>query len=118
MASITVPIGGAEREIRELTRPKLRISDYLRWSVDHKIIGVQYMVSSLFFFIIGGTLAMMIRWELLTPNLDVVQTGTQYNTLFSVHALIMIFLWIIPMFAGFGNYLVPLMLGAPVGCTA
>jgi cytochrome c oxidase subunit 1 len=112
MASISVPIGGAEREIRELTRPKLKISDYLRWSVDHKIIGVQYMVTSLFFFLIGGTLAMMIRLELLTPNLDVVQTGTQYNTLFSVHALVMIFLWIIPMFAGFGNYLLPLMLGA------
>ncbi len=112
MASITVPVGGAEREIRELTRPKLRISDYLRWSVDHKIIGVQYMVTALFFFIVGGTLAMVFRWELLTPNLDVVQTGSQYNTLFSVHALVMIFLWIIPMFAGFGNYFVPLMLGA------
>src|ERR1041385_316613 len=112
MASITVPVGGAEREIRELAHPKLRISDYLRWSVDHKIIGVQYMVTSFVFFLIGGTLAMMIRMELLTPNLDVVQTGTQYNNLFSVHALIMIFLWIIPMFAGFGNYFVPLMLGA------
>jgi hypothetical protein len=49
MASISVPVGGAEREIHELTRPKLKISDYLRWSVDHKIIGVQYMVTSLFF---------------------------------------------------------------------
>lgn len=112
MASITVPGGLAEGEIRKLERPKLRIADYLRWSVDHKIIGVQYMVTALVFFIIGGTLAMMIRWELLTPNLDVVQTGSQYNTLFSVHALVMIFLWIIPMFAGFGNFLVPLMLGA------
>ena len=80
MASITVPVGGAEREIRQLARPKLRISDYLRWSVDHKIIGVQYMVTSLFFFLIGGTLAMMIRWELLTPNLDVVQTGHAFSS--------------------------------------
>lgn len=110
MASITVPLGGAQTG--EQPRPKLRASDFLRWSVDHKIIGVQYMVTALFFFIIGGTLAMLVRWELLTPNLDVAQTGSQYNTLFSVHALVMIFLWIIPMFAGFGNYVVPLQLGA------
>lgn len=110
MASISVPLGGTQPGTAE--GPKLRVSDYLRWSVDHKVIGVQYMVTSLFFFIIGGTLAMLIRMELLTPNLDVAQTGSQYNTLFSVHALVMIFLWIIPMFAGFGNYVVPLQLGA------
>jgi cytochrome c oxidase subunit 1 len=112
MASITVPVGGAQGDIRPIESPKLRVSDFLRWSVDHKIIGVQYIVTSLVFFILGGTLAMLIRMELLTPNLDVVQTGSQYNTLFSVHALVMIFLWIIPMFAGFGNYFIPLMLGA------
>ncbi len=110
MASISVPVGGVPSQ--SAPRPRLRVSDYLRWSVDHKIIGVQYMVTSFFFFLVGGTLAMLIRWELLTPNLDVVQTGTQYNSLFSVHGLVMIFLWIIPMMAGFGNYLVPLMLGA------
>src|SRR5207244_13137136 len=58
------------------------------------------------------TMAMLIRTELLTPNLDVMQSGSQYNSLFSIHALTMIFLFVIPMFAGFGNYLVPLMLGA------
>ena len=110
MASISVPVGGVPSQ--SAPRPRLRVSDYLRWSVDHKIIGVQYMVTSFFFFLVGGTLAMLIRWELLTPNLDVVQNGSQYNSLFSVHALVMIFLWIIPMFAGFGNYFVPLMLGA------
>ncbi len=109
MAAITVPVGGAGAQP---ARPKLRVSDYLRWSVDHKIIGVQYMVTAFFFFLVGGTLAMMIRWELLTPNLDVVTTGSQYNTLFSVHGLVMIFLFIIPMMAGFGNYVVPLQLGA------
>jgi len=110
MTSITVPLGGTGTA--EVPRPKLRASDLLRWSVDHKIIGIQYMVTAFFFFIVGGTLAMLIRAELLTPNLDVVATGTQYNTLFSVHGLVMIFLWIIPMFAGFGNYFVPLQLGA------
>jgi len=91
---------------------RLRISDYLRWSVDHKVIGVQYMALAFFGFIVGGALAMMIRWELLTPALDVMPDGQAYNQLFTMHGSIMIFVWIIPMFAGFGNYLVPLMLGA------
>ena len=55
---------------------------------------------------------MLIRWELLTPELDVVADGASYNSLFSIHGTMMIFFWIVPMFAGFGNYLVPLMLGA------
>jgi cytochrome c oxidase subunit I len=55
---------------------------------------------------------MGIRWELLTPALDVTTDGTAYNQLFTMHGTVMIFLWIIPMLAGFGNYLVPLMLGA------
>jgi cytochrome c oxidase subunit 1 len=107
MATVTAPLPGTRVEA---TRP--RISAYLRWSVDHKIIGVQYIATALLFFIIGGTLAMLIRWELLTPTLDLMADGQQYNQLFSIHGTVMIFLWIIPMMAGFGNYLVPLMLGA------
>lgn len=108
MATITAPLPGARVE-----QPKrLRISDLARWSVDHKVIGVQYMVTSLLFFIVGGALAMGIRWELLTPALDVMPDGQAYNQLMTMHGSIMIFLWIIPMMAGFGNYLVPLMLGA------
>jgi cytochrome c oxidase subunit 1 len=109
MASITAPLGG---EARSIPAPSLRVGDYLRWSIDHKIIGVQYLVTSFAFFILGGALAMLIRWELLTPTLDVMANGTQYNTLFTMHGTIMIFFWIIPAMAGFGNYLVPLMLGA------
>jgi len=109
MAAVTAPtLPGAAIE-----QPKrLRVSDYLRWSVDHKIIGVQYMATALFFFIFGGALAMLIRWELLTPAIDLMADGQAYNSLFSIHGTVMIFLWIIPMMAGFGNYLVPLMLGA------
>ncbi len=107
MATITRPLPGVATEGE---RPG--ISKYLRWSVDHKVIGIQYMVTTFFFFIVGGTLAMVFRTELLTPNLDVVQTGQQYNQLFTIHATVMIFLFIIPFFAGLGNYLVPLMLGA------
>ncbi|GIK28816.1 MAG: cytochrome c oxidase subunit I [Chloroflexi bacterium] len=106
MASISVPMPG----VQPAPRPKL--AEYLRWSVDHKIIGVQYMATAFFFFIIGGALAMLVRWELLTPALDASGTGSAYNSLFTMHATIMIFMWIIPMFAGFGNYIVPLQLGA------
>jgi len=108
MATVTVPLPG----VVPAERAKLRFSDYLRWSVDHKIIGVQYMATAFFFFMFGGALAMLIRWELLTPALDVMADGTAYNQLFSIHGTVMIFLWIIPMLAGFGNYIVPLMLGA------
>ncbi|MBZ0292016.1 MAG: cytochrome c oxidase subunit I [Anaerolineae bacterium] len=111
MATITAPLGEGTGRVHPQA-PSLRIQDYLRWSVDHKIIGVQYMATSLFFFVIGGALAMLIRWELLTPELDLMANGEQYNTLFTIHGTVMIFLWIIPMMAGFGNYLVPLMLGA------
>ena len=109
MASITATPGlGA----RSAGGTALRAGDLLRWTLDHKIIGLQYMASSLFFFIVGGTMAMLIRWELLTPALDLMADGTQYNALMTMHGSVMIFLWIIPMLAGFGNYLVPLMLGA------
>ncbi len=107
MATITRPLPGAHVESE---RPSW--TSYLRWSVDHKVIGIQYMVTAFFFFIIGGGLAMLFRAELLTPSLDVMPTGQEYNQIFSMHGTIMIFLWIIPFFAGVGNYLVPLMLGA------
>ncbi len=107
MATISVPIGQRQPKTR---MPAL--ADMLRWTVDHKIIGMQYMVAAFVFFLIGGTLALMIRWELMTPTLDVMQDGTAYNSLFSIHGTVMLFLWIVPMFAGFGNYLVPLQLGA------
>lgn len=108
MASITAPMGRAKQQ----QAPTLRLSDYLGWSVDHKIIGVQYMVTALIFFVVGGAMAMLIRWELLTPTLDLLPDGSSFNTLFTMHGSMMIFMFIIPMFAGFGNYFVPLMLGA------
>jgi cytochrome c oxidase subunit I len=91
---------------------QLTLHDIATWSVDHKVIGVQYAITALFFFIIGGALAMMIRWELLTPQLDFTPDGALYNSLFSIHATVMIFLFIIPMGGAFGNYVVPLQLGA------
>ncbi|MEA5504165.1 cbb3-type cytochrome c oxidase subunit I [Halotia wernerae UHCC 0503] len=84
---------------------------YFSFSTDHKVIGIQYMVMTFMFFLIGGLLAMIIRAELLTPEANVVDRPL-YNGLFTMHGTIMIFLWIIPFNAGLSNYLVPLMIGA------
>lgn len=108
MATISVPIGQRAEPQRKLPA----FAEYLRWSVDHKIIGVQYGVTALIFFLIGGALAMLIRWELLTPSIDLMADGKAYNQLFSIHGTVMIFLWIIPMFGAVANYIVPLQLGA------
>ncbi len=84
---------------------------YFRWNTDHKVIGVQYMVTALFFFLVGGTLAMLIRTELLRPGISLLN-GELYNQVITNHGSIMVFFWVIPVWAGFGNYFVPLMIGA------
>lgn len=84
---------------------------YFSFSTDHKVIGIQYLTTTFIFFLIGGLLAMLIRAELLTPELDLVGRPL-YNGLFTLHGTMMIFLWIIPCLVGLANYLVPLMIGA------
>jgi len=86
--------------------------DYFRVNTDHKVIGIQYTVTSFFFLFVGGLLAMLMRAELAQPGRQFVDANT-YNGLFSVHAAILIFLFIIPVFAGLANYVLPLMIGAP-----
>jgi cytochrome c oxidase subunit I len=86
--------------------------DYFRVNPDHKVIGVQYLVTTIVFFVIAGLLAMIMRAELARPGLQFVDSQT-FNELFSVHASLMIFLFVIPAFAGLGNYVIPLMIGAP-----
>src|SRR5262249_8108026 len=85
--------------------------DYFRVNTDHKVIGVQYLVTTIFFFLAGGLLALLVRAELAKPGIQWFDQQT-YNGLFSVHAALMIFLFIIPAFAGLANFVVPLMLGA------
>src|SRR6188474_1546644 len=86
--------------------------DYFRVNTDHKVIGVQYVSTTVFFMFAGGLLAMLIRAELAKPGMQFFDNQT-YNGLFSVHASLMIFLFVIPAFAGLANFVVPLMLGAP-----
>jgi cytochrome c oxidase subunit 1 len=80
-------------------------------TVDHKQIGIMYIVTSFVFFILGGLLALLIRTELALPGGQVL-SADQYNQAFSMHGTTMIFFFVIPMLAGFGNYLVPLQIGA------
>src|SRR3954449_9082806 len=86
--------------------------DYFRVNTDHKVIGIQYVVHSFFFLFVGGLMAMLMRAELARPGRQFVDANT-FNGLFSVHASILIFLFIIPVFAGLANFVLPLMIGAP-----
>src|SRR5918992_785326 len=86
--------------------------DYFRVNTDHKVIGIQYTVTTVFFLFAAGLMAMFMRAELAKPGMQFVDNN-EYNGLFSVHATLMIFLFIIPAFAGLGNYVIPLMIGAP-----
>lgn len=85
---------------------------YFRINTDHKVIGIQYIVTSFTFMFIGGAVAMLMRAELAQPGSQLVD-GQTFNGLFSVHAALLIFLFIIPVFAGLANYVLPLMIGAP-----
>jgi cytochrome c oxidase subunit 1 len=96
------------------------------FSRDHKIIGLQFLFSTLLWFLVGGLLALGIRWQLAWPWSSMPVIGPMlfsgeggqispefYTTLFTMHATVMIFFVIIPILAGaFGNYLIPLMIGA------
>src|SRR3954453_1687200 len=80
-------------------------------TTDHKRIGIMYMVTTFVFFLMGGTEALMMRLQLGAPDNTLITPQT-YNALFTMHGTTMIFLFVVPMMAGFGNYFVPLMIGA------
>src|SRR5579871_2720506 len=81
-------------------------------TTDHKRIALLYLMSVTFFFFIGGFFALLIRLELLTPAGDLVQADT-YNKLFTMHGLVMIFFFLLPVVpAVIGNFVIPMMIGA------
>ena len=84
---------------------------YFTFNTDHKVIGIQYLVTTFIFFLIAGIMSMILRGELITPASDLVDRSL-YNGLFTLHGTVMIFLWIIPSLVGLANYLIPLMIGA------
>ncbi|PCI29134.1 MAG: cytochrome c oxidase subunit I [SAR324 cluster bacterium] len=85
----------------------------LSWltTADHKRIGIMYMVTALFFLVIGGGEALLIRMQLFYPNNDLL-VGMKFNAAFTMHGTTMIFLVVMPLNAAFFNYLIPLMIGA------
>jgi cytochrome c oxidase subunit 1 len=85
--------------------------DYFRVNTDHKVIGIQYLVTTFFFFLVGGALAELVRVELAAPG-QTIADGETYNGFFSAHATLMIFVFAVPVFAGLANYILPLMIGA------
>ena len=80
-------------------------------TVDHKRIGILYLITSGLFFVAGGIMALLIRTQLIQAQNDFIDRDG-YNALFTMHGTTMIFLVVVPILAGFGNYLVPLMIGA------
>ena len=86
----------------------------MRWltSTNHKDIGTLYLVFALIMFFIGGAMALVIRAELFQPGLQI--TNPQFfNSMTTMHALVMIFGGVMPAFTGFANWQIPLMIGAP-----
>jgi cytochrome c oxidase subunit I len=106
MASVTVP---ASRGVR---RPSA-LTGFWSWftSVDHKKIGLMYGFVAFSFFIVGGLEALLIRSQLAQPD-NTLLNADQYNQIFTMHGVTMVFLFVMPMSAAFFNYLIPLMIGA------
>ncbi len=89
------------------------IARYFRYSTDHKVIGIQYLVTAAFALVAAGLVALLMRAELLTPDLDVFSSKAWYNTAVGIHGSLMIFaVAVVAIVGGFGNYFVPLMIGA------
>jgi cytochrome c oxidase subunit 1 len=107
-------------------KPQTFFRKYI-FSTDHKVIGIQFLITGLLFFILGGGLAFLVRWQLAYPDTPfpfaefmpqqlALQGGAMtpdgYNVFFTMHASAMIFYVIIPLLVGaFGNYLIPLQIG-------
>jgi cytochrome c oxidase subunit I len=104
-ATVSRPLGG-------FTRPQ-STSGWKSWltTIDHKRIGIMYGAASLFFFVIGGFEALLIRMQLAAPG-QKMYSADLYNQLFTMHGVTMIFLVVIPLGAAFMNYLMPLQIGA------
>jgi len=84
---------------------------YFRFTTDHKVVGIQYLVITMVLFGVGGTLAMLIRTNLLSPS-STFLGPTTYNTFVGMHGIIMIISTIIMVTGPFGNFILPIMIGA------
>jgi len=89
------------------------VARYLRLSTDHKVIGLQYLVSAALAFFLAGLMAMLMRVELGSAGLSLFSSAQSYNAVMAVHGTLMIFaVAVVAIVGGFGNYFVPIMVGA------
>jgi len=111
---------GQRRPVTALPRPEIvlhgvrdRPRGWLEWltTTDHKKIGILYIYATFIFFLIGGVEALMMRLQLAVPE-NTLLAPKAYNAVMTMHGTTMVFLFVVPVLAGFGNYLVPLMIGA------
>src|SRR5713101_7549346 len=111
----TAQIPGAEGlGLQDVVPPDKTVLDHLHeWvvTVDHKKLGLMYIIYAILFLLVGGVEAMIIRLQLAVPNNHLVSPQA-FNQLFTMHGTTMIFLAAMPFIFGFANYLVPLMIGA------
>src|SRR3982074_1826682 len=96
----------------EVVKPR-ETKRWVDWitTTDHKKIGIMYLVTTFVFFILGGVEALLMRLQLGVPSNTLI-TSEHYNELLTMHGTTMIFLFVVPIMAGFANYFVPLMIGA------
>ena len=113
MSTVLTPghVAGTRAETRRPSKGQRVIS--VITTTDHKVIGNLYFATSMFFFVLAGLMALVIRAELFEPGLQVVHNLEQFNQLFTMHGSIMLLLFATPLFAGFANALLPLQIGAP-----
>src|SRR5665213_4402809 len=97
---------------QEVTAPR-QSKRWVDWvlTTDHKKIGIMYLVLTFVFFMLGGVEALMMRLQLSVPNNTLI-TSEHYNQLLTLHGTTMIFLFVVPVWAGFANYFLPLMIRA------
>lgn len=113
MADQTFPIGGT----LDLTPPRIAKKTFFEWlqgwvtTVDHKRLGILYLVLAIVFLLVGGAEAIAIRIQLAFPNNHFLAPDT-FNRLFTMHGTTMVFLMGMPFLFGFANYIVPLQIGA------
>jgi cytochrome c oxidase subunit 1 len=97
----------------EVVAPTWREGRVLAWitTVDHKRIGILYIVTAFGFFFAAGIMALLMRGQLAQADSGFL-TRDNYNSVVTIHGTTMVFLFVVPILAGFGNYLIPLMIGA------
>ena len=110
---MSAPDSDTKIETKAFPRPGQHTKGFVNWvtTIDHKKIGIMYGISALFFLIIGGIEALLIRSQLWDHNMEVL-TNREYNQMFTMHGTTMVFLVIMPLSAAFFNFIMPLQIGA------